>query len=344
MKGWPAAEQRLYLANMLWSRLLCTFRSKPASVRHILCVKLDEIGDMATALHVFDHLRARYPEAHISVLCKSFNAGLLKNQPAVDHVFCDPAEWTRRYDLVVEMRGNWQTLWKSMRFIPRYRVDRGTVRFRQRGAQPHELITNFRIIEPLLPAGTQARRPKLEIDPEAARDIDAWLESHPLERFCVLHTGARRRLRQWPPERFARLAEFLHARYGLGAVLIGSADEHPGLQALSTQIESPHFILPPAFGLGHLVALLARAELFVGNESGPLHLACAVNIPSVGIYGPGVKDVFYPWAERSAYVHHILDCNPCDQIHCVFPEQPCIARATEAEVQAAVAQVMELAG
>ena len=81
MKLWPAAEQRLYLANMLWSRLFCTFRSKPASVRHILCVKLDEIGDMATALHVFDHLRARYPEARISVLCKPFNAGLLKNQP-----------------------------------------------------------------------------------------------------------------------------------------------------------------------------------------------------------------------------------------------------------------------
>jgi ADP-heptose:LPS heptosyltransferase len=82
----------------------------------------------------------------------------------------------------------------------------------------------------------------------------------------------------------------------------------------------------------------------VGNESGPLHLACAVNIPSVGIYGPGVKDVFYPWAERSAYVHHILDCNPCDQIHCVFPEQPCIARATEAEVQAAVARVLGVTG
>jgi hypothetical protein len=43
-------------------------------------------------------------------------------------------------------------------------------------------------------------------------------------------------------------------------------------------------------------------------------------------------------------VHHVLDCNPCDQVHCVFPEHPCIVRATEAEVQEAVAKVMDQAG
>lgn len=340
MKFWPAAEQRLYLANMVWSRLLNALRGKPKQIRSILCVKLDEIGDMATALHVFSHLRRQFPEAEITLLCKPFNRDWMQACKDIDHIITDPDDWRRSYDLVVEMRGNWKTFRKSFRHLPRYRLDRGSVRFRQRGAQPHELLTNFRIIEPLLPTGTSAGRPQLDTDPQAGRDVAAWLENQPLQAYCILHTGARRKLRQWPPERFARLAAHLHTRYGLPAVLIGSADEHQGLQALSAQIETPHFIFPPAFGLGHLIALMARAQLFVGNESGPLHLACAVNIPVVGIYGPGVKDVFYPWSDRCAYVHHVLDCNPCDQVHCVFPDQPCISRATEPEVQEAVAAVL----
>jgi ADP-heptose:LPS heptosyltransferase len=344
MKLWPAAEQRLFLANMAWSRLLNALRGKPKQIRSILCVKLDEIGDMATALHVFGHLRRQFPEAEITLLCKPFNREWMQACKDIDRIITDPDEWQQAYDLVVEMRGNWKTFWKSFRFLPRYRLDRGTVRFRQRGAQPHELITNFRIIEPLMPAGTEAGRAVLQADRQAAKAIAEWLESQQIGKYCVLHTGARRKLRQWPPERFARLAAFLHARYGLTAVLAGSADEHPAIESLAAQIESPHSILPSGFGLPHLVALLARASLFVGNESGPLHLACALDIPVVGIYGPGVKDVFYPWSERSAYVHHVLDCNPCDQVHCVFPEHPCIVRATEAEVQEAVAKVMDQAG
>jgi ADP-heptose:LPS heptosyltransferase len=344
MKRWPVAEQRLFLANMAWSRLLNALRGKPKYIRSILCVKLDEIGDMATALHVFAHLRRQYPEAEITLLCKPFNRDWMETCKDIHHIITTPDEWKQGYDLVVEMRGNWKTLWKSFRHLPRYRLDRGTVRFQQRGSQPHELITNFRIIEPLMTLGMQAGRPQLEPEPQAVRDVLAWLENQPLQAYCILHTGARRKLRQWPPERFARLAAHLHTSYGLSAVLIGSADEHQELNKLSAQIETPHFIFPPAFGLRHLIALMARAQLFAGNESGPLHLACAVNIPVVGIYGPGVKDVFYPWSDRSAYVHHVLDCNPCDQVHCVFPDHPCIMRATELEVQASVAAVLEANG
>jgi len=340
MKRWlPDAEQRLYLANMLLSSLIRRVRRKNPVIRDILCVKLDEIGDMATCTHVFALLKQRYPEARLSVLCNPFNKALLAHDPHVDEILTDLAQWKRPYDLVAELRGTWQTWLKSLRYLPKLRVDRGTVRFAQRGRQAHELQTNYRIVAPLL--GNIPFLPaRLFPGDKALEETKLWLHHTVRLPFVVLHTGARKVLRRWPAARFAALAEWLFNEYKLVAVLPGSAEEREELQRLAALINTPVYILPQKFSLNHLAALCAEATLFVGNESGPLHIACAMNTPVVGIYGPGVRDVFYPWSSRHAVVHHVLECNPCDQIHCVYPESPCIRRASLEEVLDAVNRVM----
>ncbi|MBU6324565.1 MAG: glycosyltransferase family 9 protein [Bacteroidetes bacterium] len=336
----PDAEQRLYLANMLLSSLIRRLRRKQPDIRHILCVKLDEIGDMATCTHVFALLKKRYPEARLSVLCKPFNRELLAHDPHVDEILTDVAQWNRRFDLVAELRGTWNTFFKSLRYLPKLRVDRATVRFAQRGKQAHELQTNFRIVEPLL-RGIPFEPAQLYPGTAAEQETGAWLHNNVNGPFAVLHTGARRELRRWPAERFAALARQLHAQYGLSIVLPGGPDEQEALQALAATMEVPVQVFPAQFSLNHFAALCVKAALFVGNESGPLHIACAMNAPVVGIYGPGVREVFYPWSERNALVHHVLECNPCDQIHCVYPDSPCIRRASLEEVLDAVKQVMQ---
>jgi ADP-heptose:LPS heptosyltransferase len=337
---WPSEEQWLYLANMGWSKVLNGIRNgRKRAFTSILCVKLDEIGDMATCLHVFSHLKAAYPQAHLTVLCNSVTAVLLRHNAHIDQIITDFRAWNRHYELVVELRGNWRTLFRSMRFWPQYRLDRGSVRFRQRGHQPHELETNYRIIAPL-PGITSMKRAEFTIPDDVSRKVKNWLEAEQIGAFAVLHTGARRELRRWPAARFASLAEWLWTEHQLACVLPGSADEIDDLRKLARLISTPVHLFPGTFPLDHLPALLQQASIFVGNESGPLHLACAVNIPVVGIFGPGVKDVFYPWSERSAYIHHVLPCNPCDQIHCVSPDNPCIRRVGIKEVQAAVEQLI----
>ena len=98
-------------------------------IKSILVVKWDEIGDMAAAVHVFGTLKSAYPEAELHVLCKPFVSTLIAGDPAIDKVFTNIADWQQRYDVVVELRGTWQTLWKSLsrRTMPKYRVDRGWV-------------------------------------------------------------------------------------------------------------------------------------------------------------------------------------------------------------------------
>ncbi|MFZ9754921.1 MAG: glycosyltransferase family 9 protein, partial [Bacteroidia bacterium] len=97
----------------------------------------------------------------------------------------------------------------------------------------------------------------------------------------------------------------------------------------------------------HTYSLLLQARLFVGIESGPLQLAdraSAAGSPLgiLALYGPGVKDVFYPRSLRSRILHEVLPCNPCDQVHCVRPDDTCMMRISEAQVWAAVQELLSL--
>ncbi len=148
-----SSEKALYFFNILVSRLINSGKSaRSVQPNKILCVKLDEIGDMATAMGVFSELKEAFPSAEITVFCKPFAGSLLQNNPNISRVIYDINDWNTAFDLVVELRGNWKTLLRCLNFKywPRYRLDRGWVRLKQRGNQPHESITNYRIIEPLV--------------------------------------------------------------------------------------------------------------------------------------------------------------------------------------------------
>ena len=89
-----------------------------------------------------------------------------------------------------------------------------------------------------------------------------------------------------------------------------------------------------------LAAVLEKATIYIGNESGPLHMASVMQVPSLGLYGPGPQHIFYPYGKKTAVIHHVLECNPCDQIHCVHLENPCIQRITLEEVKSKISELI----
>jgi ADP-heptose:LPS heptosyltransferase len=362
-----------------------------SSIKSILVVKWDEIGDMAAAVHVFGTLKSAYPDAKLTVLCKPFVASLIAGDPAVDAVITDIEDWRERYDVVVELRGTWKTLWKSLalRTMPKYRVDRGWVRFLQRGDQPHEVVTNERIIRPLLgegqPIAKRVLYPSSEeiaaaqvwsdwalgsegsaevnssnnlsvgvqldssLNPSEGEKSDASFYQSQDEKidlteftgYAILHTGARRELRRWPLERFVALSKWLQKEKKLIPIWVGTSDEEHQLdEAFALGAAGKKWVATDGSSLLSFYAFIASAKLYIGNESGPLQLADIAEIPLVAIYGPGVPDVFYPMSARSRVLHEVLNCNPCDQIHCVRPSDRCIDRIGLAAVQLAVNEVL----
>ena len=326
-------------------------KSSKLAIKSILVVKWDEIGDMAAAVHVFGTLKSDYPEAELHVLCKPFVSTLIAGDPAIDKVITNIEDWQQRYDVVVELRGTWQTLRKSLslRTMPKYRVDRGWVRFLQRGAQPHEVVTNERIIRPLV--GDALVVAKRQLFPSAAEVAEAkgwaaWAlnemgsSTAAFDGYAILHTGARRELRRWPLERFVALSKWLLSEKNLIPIWVGTADEESQLdEAFAMGAAGKKWVAPEGSSLLSFYAFIASSKLYVGNESGPLQLADIAEVPVVAIYGPGVPDVFYPQITRSRVLHEVLDCNPCDQIHCVRPSDRCIDRISLASVQMAVSEV-----
>ena len=316
-------------------------------IKSILVVKWDEIGDMAAAVHVFGTLKSAHPEAELHVLCKPFVATLLAGDLAIDKVITNIDYWQQRYDVVVELRGTWQTLRKSLslRTMPKYRVDRGWIRFLQRGAQPHEVVTNERIIRSLVGEGIPIA--KRQLFPSEAEVAEVWvwtdwaLNDADCPGYAILHTGARRELRRWPLERFVALSKWLLSEKKLIPIWVGTADEESQLdEAFAMGAAGKKWVAPEGSSLLSFYAFIASSKLYVGNESGPLQLADIAEVPLVAIYGPGVPDVFYPQITRSRVLHEVLYCNPCDQIHCVRPSDRCVDRISLASVQLAVSEVL----
>ncbi len=345
-------------------------KSSKLAIKSILVVKWDEIGDMAAAVHVFGTLKSAYPEAELHVLCKPFVATLIAGDPGIDKVITNIEDWKQRYAVVVELRGTWQTLRKSLslRTMPKYRVDRGWIRFLQRGAQPHEVVTNERIIRPLVGEGFPIAKRQLFPSAAGVAEAKGWSDwavssafpnneysaevdsAFPLAEavsnknatgYAILHTGARRELRRWPLERFVALSKWLLSEKNLIPIWVGTADEELQLdEAFAMGAAGKKWVAPEGSSLLSFYAFIASSKLYVGNESGPLQLADIAEVPLVAIYGPGVPDVFYPQSSRSRVLHEVLDCNPCDQIHCVRPSDRCIDRIGLASVQLAVNEVL----
>lgn len=334
-------DKLIYALSIVLSRLIN--RRKKSSelvINEVLLIRRDEIGDLCYTLPAIEALKLRLPNARISFWCRPFAEALLKAHPSINEVFSDEKGPTKSYDLVVDLRGKWEGLQYAFRHRPRYRLERGIVRLqnRRKGRHPHELETNLQVLADFLPQGFTPSYPfSFPIAETDRKEADEFIE-HQLKgkAFALLHPGARRELRRWPAARYALLIDYLQTEYGLEVVLSGDSSERDLCASLIAGSPRAVFNLAGETSLPFFVALAGKATLFVGNESGPLHLAAVQGVRSIGLFGPGEPHVFYPPAVNSRVLHQILDCNPCDQIHCVHPDSPCISRIQLTEVKAAI--------
>lgn len=326
----PSSEQLLYMANVLVDRLFFK-KGYGADIKTILVVKWDEIGDMATATHVFGLLRKEYPQAQITLLCKNFVKSLIENDPSIDEIITDVSAYHQRYDLVLELRGTWATLLRSLRFKGGYRASRAEVRLKNKGKQLHEIDTNTAVVNSIT-RFEETSNPRLYYSDADSKTVDTFLKDNGIGRYAVFHIGARRVLRQWPVERFVLIAEFVKSNFQIDIVFAGTKEDELHINTAKGQLTFETYAFTEGFSLSQFSYLCSKASLFIGNESGPLHIASSFGIPLVGLYGPGVPDVFYPLGENSRVLHHVLSCNPCNQIDCIVPENPCIQRITVLDV------------
>lgn len=209
---------------------------------------------------------------------------------------------------------------------------------------------NYCLAEHLLGRVVDRAPPALEVDAAMLQAADTRLRELGLEpgnfAVCAAAGFANVRIKTWPADRFAATLRWLRKEHQLPALLVGHESERAYLEDVraaaagpaGTGTSAPALWLGGEDGLPMLAALLARSTLYLGNDTGAMHLAAALDRPVVAIFGGGTWPRFQPAARQAVSLVHPLPCFGCGW-DCPFGDAPCIQLIGVTEVQQAIADL-----
>lgn len=276
----------------------------------ILFITATRIGDAVLFSGPLAHLAARYPDAQITVACGPLAAPLFRAAPGVSATIVMTKRkngghwfdlWRRavmtRWDLVVDLRGS-LTSW----------VLRAGERAVNRRKPGH--VHRHRVVEAGEVLGLdRPPAPQLWLDEAARRAAEKRLSGlgETGAPVLALSPAAAAPFKEWAPERFAALANALTgpggALEGAGVALLGGPGDEVRTAAVAQGVKTaPVIDLAGQLGLLETGACLARARLFVGNDSGLMHMAAAAGTPTLGLFGPTDEGVYGPWGDHARSV------------------------------------------
>jgi len=165
--------------------------------------------------------------------------------------------------------------------------------------------------------------------------LHAEAPERPREPYAVFHVAAAYETKRWDEQRFLSAARYVQHRHGLAPVMIAGPGQDHLLEAY------PEYERLPALSISDMKSLMSSAGLFVGNDSGPAHVAAAFGVPSVVVFGSSNSAVWGPWGGKGVAVETDWDCKPCPGNRCyAFDEPRCILSVTPDAVERAVDGVL----
>ncbi len=318
----------------------------------ILVFRKSSLGDVILTLPVLNVLMRRFPEAEIDYLTKSIYAPLIRHQPSVDNViaidksssFLKVISRMRRngYDLYVDLQSNIQSRAlgtalghaRAVRY-PKRRLARELVVLRPRLKLKvdHTVNAYFKALRDL-DIDDPPSPPILALPPEYDVFADDFIRAGfggGYSTLIALCPGARHFEKRWP--RFKEAAEILLRKPGTGLFVISSAtDDMPA----NLGLDDPGLIPVRDFEILKIAALMSKCKASITNDSGLMHLSCAVQTPVVAIFGPTNPRLgFAPMWPGSVIICDDVFCSPCS-VHgkkpCRQPEKYCFSEISPERV------------
>lgn len=268
----------------------------------VLIITGSMIGDVILSTGAIAEIVRRHAGAKVTVVCSPGTAILFRHLPAETEVI----------PLVKQKRGgHWFDLYRRLRRRRWARIHdfRNSVASRfLHGPRVTPRRSGDEILHKVQEASTilgdgPARSPVLWLS-DAAEGLPSAVTS--ARRLLVLGPGATRAGKAWPVERFAELAAALTAKGGRleGAVVVptGGPMDREAAAVIGAGLPAGRFVDMTGADLLTTAALMARADLFVGNDSGMMHLAAASGAPTLGLFGPTDERLYGPWGARAGTV------------------------------------------
>jgi exopolysaccharide biosynthesis WecB/TagA/CpsF family protein len=320
-----------------------------------LIVQLADIGDLVLSTPALAALREAHPDAEITLLTTAHSAPVVEGTGLVDkivtfdkHTFDNPKALLQRRNLRKALslagqlhRGKYDatvffhhftTRFGAFKFVAlawsaaskrRIGLDNGngwflTERLPDGGFGAKHQAQYWLDLVGLLGANTSARPAVVKMESKDVRSGD--LLGHPYRHdmvpLVVIHAGSGgySLARRWDTEKFAVVADRLHEEYGAQIVLVGSAGDDTN--AVKAAMKTQPIDLSGQTNPAQLAAVLRSADLFIGADSGVMHIAAAVGTPVAAIFGPSNPDAWGPWPPggKSIVVRSAPECSPCSYV------------------------------
>jgi heptosyltransferase-2 len=341
--------------------------------KSILVMEYWNLGDIVMLSPFLGSLRIQYPKAHITLLTSPKAAPIVQHQALVDEVIVVRVPWAQHYARSKKYNPfsmQWLELLRTLGRIRNQAIDlafvgRGDfrdnfmlwfVRARRRvgygfggGAcfltdavvpdlqHPHFSSRWLRLLS-AVGKSPLVEEPRLTVTPEEQRLAQEVLHEYGIEEgeFLVgIHPGARSALRKWGEENFIAVAEQLQKQFRVKFVWFLD----PGQKPSNENGVRRHSVSLP---LRQFMGVLARCQLLICNDSGPMHIATALEVPVVAIFGPTEPAWFGPIGERHRVVIQSgFWCRPCFD-YCHFDQPYCLRTITVESVFRAAAESLSL--
>jgi ADP-heptose:LPS heptosyltransferase len=314
-------------------------------------------------------LRTRFPDASISYLVEPAAEPIVRHNPHLDTIIvADRPRGLRRalydlslarrlraeaFDLVIDFHGGPRSVWlaratgaaqrigyalpwRAWAYTDRVAWSRSLVPPR------HSVENQWDLLRPLGIAAAASGHPAVHMhaDAEASASVDRRLNAAgvlPTAPIVLIHVSAGNPFRRWPAEHFAHTAAVLARGDRSRRIIITSgpseqeAADSVAVAAQAQAADAAESILRIGeFDLMELHALAARAAVYIGGDSGPLHIAATTHVPIVALFGPTLPERSMPWRDEALRSIAVdggpLPCRPCHQRHCEPGDFRCLTR------------------
>ncbi len=326
----------------------------------ILLIRLSSLGDIVLTTPAIRAVRANFPNAHIAILVAKQSADILRENPYLNEIITfdrlaknkNTGEmWRiihllreRKFTLAIDFQRKFRTEILMYFSGATERVGKGklcTVRVPEQGNK-HATEHYFDILHA---AGIPAADQKLELflAESERRDAVQRLKTAGIvaEKLKVgLFPGAGWKLREWMPERFAAIGDRLVEHFNADILIFGGQQESELVQKVANLMEMHAIPFAGNLQMRQLAACIEQCDLFLTNDTGPMHIAAGVGTPTISLFGPGNHIRFQPLGAEHQIIRHDVPCSPCKQFTDKCKDNICMKRIGVDEVWHSISRAL----
>jgi lipopolysaccharide heptosyltransferase II len=343
-------------------------------ISKVLVIRVDGLGDFVMSTPAFEAIREIFVDSHITLLAANWSKDLSEVMPFFDEVIYVDVPWIersksgnlrkllrsikqlrkRKFDLMIDLRGDFRNNILMFFCNAKYRIGYNITGCQflltnvvPLGENQHTVAMVKSLIQYLNPKNEKKYEMSLNITENDRELATKFLNQNGIingnrNPLVVIHPGARWPGRRWVIKNYAEIADRLVERYDAKVIFTGSCDESKLTQDIVSLMRHKPIIATGKISLRQFLVLLERSNVFIGVDSGPMHMAAAMRTNVIALLGPARAEAIGPYGNGHIVItkQDNFTCSPCAQTSCKRPNNSCMQAIGVEEIWQAVKSLM----